>query len=40
MRPIFAERVVIAAGSYQIVPDAHYAEERPARRLYLEAFAI
>ena len=40
MRPVFAQRVVIAAGSYPIGSDAHYAEERPARRLDLEAFAI
>ncbi len=40
MRPVFAERVVIAAGSYAIGSDTHYAEERPARRVDLEAFAI
>ena len=40
MRPVFAQCVVIAAGSYQIGSDAHYAEERPARRLALDAFAI
>lgn len=40
MRPVFAERVVIAAGTYQIGSDTHYPEERPARSLTIEAFAI
>ena len=33
-------QVVIAAGTWQLGSDAHYAEERPVRTVVLEAFAM